>query len=157
MSRRGFMTMVTLGFSGLIGLMSGIPIIGHLLGPIARPVPQLWIDLGPVGDFPVGETKLVKFKDTTSVAWAGLTEQTAVWARQLTQGQFNVWAVNCTHLGCPVNWLPDAKLFECPCHGGIFYADGQVAAGPPPRPLFKHEVRVQNGILQAQTLPLPTD
>jgi menaquinol-cytochrome c reductase iron-sulfur subunit len=54
-----------------------------------------------------------------------------------------------------VNWLPDANIFECPCHGGVYYADGQVAAGPPPRPLFQHQVRVQNGQVQVLTFPIP--
>ena len=88
--------------------------------------------------------------------WAGEASQTSVWVRQTSGGQFDVFAVNCTHLGCPVNWLKEAKLFECPCHGGIYYADGQVAAGPPPRSLFKHEVRIENDEVQALTFPIPT-
>src|SRR3712207_8271662 len=39
------------------------------------------------------------------------------------------FAVNCTHLGCPVRWIQDASLFLCPCHGGVFYSDGRVAGG----------------------------
>jgi len=157
LSRRAFLTKVTVGFSGVIGLLAGVPVLGYLLGPITRPVPQKWISLGPTNSFPIGETKLVKFTDDTSLPWSGLTELTALWARQQSAGVFDVWAVNCTHLGCPVNWLPQAQLFECPCHGGIFYSNGTVAAGPPPRPLYKHPVRVQNGMLQALTFPLPTD
>jgi menaquinol-cytochrome c reductase iron-sulfur subunit len=33
----------------------------------------------------------------------------------------------------------------CPCHGGVYYKDGSVAAGPPPRPLERYPVRVQDG------------
>ena len=36
---------------------------------------------------------------------------------------------------------PDAELFLCPCHGGVYYADGTVAGGPPPQPLFRYGVR----------------
>ncbi|MDE3077077.1 MAG: ubiquinol-cytochrome c reductase iron-sulfur subunit [Chloroflexota bacterium] len=157
LSRRRFLSTVTGAFSGVIALIAGVPVLGHLLGPITHPVPSVWIDLGPASGFPLGETRLVKFRDETSVAWAGLTSQTAVWVRHSPPDRFDVWAVNCTHLGCPVSWLPDAKLFECPCHGGIYYADGSVAAGPPPRPLFKHAVRIRDGVLQARSLPLPTD
>jgi Rieske Fe-S protein len=41
----------------------------------------------------------------------------------------------CTHLGCQVGWDGATKRFRCPCHGGVFDAQGRVASGPPPRPL----------------------
>jgi menaquinol-cytochrome c reductase iron-sulfur subunit len=51
--------------------------------------------------------------------------------------------------------MPEAKLFLCPCHGGVYYADGDVAAGPPPRPLFRYDVRVLNGLVQVKAAPIP--
>lgn len=155
-SRRRFMANVTFGFSGLIGAMVGIPLIGYIFGPLIKQAPNTWQPLGKVGDFPVGETKLISFTDSSSVPWAGQASQTSVWVRQRVAGQFDVFAVNCTHLGCPVNWLQKAQLFECPCHGGIYYSNGDVAAGPPPRGLFKHQVRIENGEVQALTFPIPT-
>src|SRR5207237_7133495 len=104
----------------------------------------------------LGQTKLAGLLDSSSLPCAGQTSQTAVWVRQTAANQFDVWSVNCTHLGCPVNWLPDAGLFECPCHGGIYYASGDVAAGPPPHALFKYQVRIQGTDLQVLTAPLPT-
>ena len=44
--------------------------------------------------------------------------------------EFVAFSVNCAHLGCPVRWLREAHLFMCPCHGGVYYEDGRVAAGP---------------------------
>jgi Rieske Fe-S protein len=35
-----------------------------------------------------------------------------------------------------------ATRFRCPCHGGVFDAEGNVVEGPPPRPLDRVEVRV---------------
>jgi menaquinol-cytochrome c reductase iron-sulfur subunit len=69
---------------------------------------------------------------------------------------FTAYAVNCTHLGCPVSWLTGASLFMCPCHGGVYYGDGSVAAGPPPRPLFQYQVRVQGQDVQLMTAPFRT-
>jgi menaquinol-cytochrome c reductase iron-sulfur subunit len=43
----------------------------------------------------------------------------------------------------------------CPCHGGVYYKDGTVAAGPPPLPLPRYPVRVVNGDVQIQTSPIP--
>ncbi len=48
----------------------------------------------------------------------------------------------CTHLGCPVEWFPQSGLFMCPCHGGVYYEDGERASGPPPEGLYKCVWRV---------------
>jgi Rieske Fe-S protein len=52
--------------------------------------------------------------------------------------RFLVLAVNCAHLGCPVEWFAESGLFMCPCHGGVYYADGAHASGPPPRGLYPY-------------------
>ena len=54
-----------------------------------------------------------------------------------------------------MRWLGDAELFMCPCHGGVYYKDGTVAAGPPPHPLFRFEVRVENGEVKIKSAPIP--
>ncbi|MBV8084127.1 MAG: ubiquinol-cytochrome c reductase iron-sulfur subunit [Chloroflexi bacterium] len=155
-SRRRFLANLSFGLGGLIGAMVGVPLIGYIFAPLIRPAPQSWQTVGPLSMFPLGQTIKADLPDPSSVAWAGLASRTAVYVRQSVQNQFDVWAVNCTHLGCPVNWLADAGLFECPCHGGIYYANGDVAAGPPPHPLFKYEVRLQGDQVQVLTAPLPT-
>jgi menaquinol-cytochrome c reductase iron-sulfur subunit len=58
-------------------------------------------------------------------------------------------------MGCPVRWLPDAELFMCPCHGGVYYKDGTVAAGPPPKPLVRFEVRVANNRVEIKAAAIP--
>jgi menaquinol-cytochrome c reductase iron-sulfur subunit len=155
-SRRRFLTNVTFGFSGLIGAMVGIPLIGYIFGPLIKQTPNTWQKVGLLTDFPLGQTKLAKLTDSSSLPWAGQTAETAVWVRRTAEQQFDVFSVNCSHLGCPVNWLAEANLFECPCHGGVYYASGQVAAGPPPHDLFKHEVRLVGDEVQVLTFPLPT-
>ena len=125
------------------------------LGPLIKQAPNAWQKVGLLSknDFPIGKTVLTKLSDPSSLPWAGQTSDTSVWVRQTAPSQFDVFAVNCTHLGCPVNWLDTANLFECPCHGGIYYANGDVAAGPPPRGLFRHEVRVQGDEVQVLDFP----
>jgi len=41
----------------------------------------------------------------------------------------------CTHLGCITRYRPDEHVIACPCHGSRFALDGEVLAGPAPRPL----------------------
>jgi Rieske Fe-S protein len=50
-------------------------------------------------------------------------------------GKVNVFAINCSHLGCPIGVNKDAKTFDCPCHGSRFHLDGTVLHGPAPAPL----------------------
>src|SRR6266852_2743482 len=50
-------------------------------------------------------------------------------------GNVNVFAINCSHLGCPIALNPDAKTFDCPCHGSRFHLDGTVLRGPAQAPL----------------------
>src|SRR5207245_4551976 len=41
-------------------------------------------------------------------------------------GKLNVFAINCSHLGCSIALNADAKTFDCPCHGSRFHLDGTV-------------------------------
>lgn len=152
--RRRFLTRLVLGLSALPVVGVSIPILGYLLSPLIRPAPEQWIDVGPATDFKPGETVLRSIADVSPLPWAGQTAQTAAWVRRTSDQAFTVFAVNCTHLGCPVKWQPDAEIFLCPCHGGVYNADGSVAGGPPPRGLFMYEARVQNGTLQVKSRPL---
>ncbi|TMG15259.1 MAG: Rieske 2Fe-2S domain-containing protein [Chloroflexi bacterium] len=51
------------------------------------------------------------------------------------QGKVNVFAINCSHLGCSVALNEAAKTFDCPCHGSRFRLDGTVLHGPAEFPL----------------------
>ncbi|MFQ5902732.1 MAG: ubiquinol-cytochrome c reductase iron-sulfur subunit [Candidatus Binatia bacterium] len=37
----------------------------------------------------------------------------------------------CPHLGCRVHWEAEKQRFFCPCHKGVFNADGVAVSGPP--------------------------
>jgi cytochrome b6-f complex iron-sulfur subunit len=50
----------------------------------------------------------------------------------------------CTHLGCTVGFNSSAQIFHCPCHGGKYDRDGNVIGGPPPKPLERLNVRVED-------------
>jgi len=155
LNRRAFLNRLSLILSGLIGLVLSIPIFAYLLTPLIRRAPGVWLDIGRADAFKVGETVQVAIDDPSPLPWAGETTRTAVWLRRNDPTTFTAFAVNCTHLACPVNWQAQAQIFLCPCHGGVFYNDGRVAAGPPPRPLPRYEVRVQGANVQVLTRPVP--
>jgi Rieske Fe-S protein len=51
------------------------------------------------------------------------------------QGKVDVFAINCSHLGCSIALNATDKRFDCPCHGSRFHLDGTVLRGPAPVPL----------------------
>ena len=144
-TRRRFLSRMILALSGLIGVVLSVPILAYLLSPLIRPSRPSWRRVGSLGDFPIGKTVQVALEDPSSLAWAGQTARTAAWLRRNGETSLIAFAVNCTNLGCPVNWLEGARLFLCPCHGGVYNADGSVAGGPPPHALLRYEVRVLDG------------
>jgi nitrate reductase gamma subunit len=153
MLRRSLLTKIAVAAGAVAAAIIVVPSVAFLLG--LRKTPTIWRAVGKTSDFQVGQTVEVSFSDATSLPWAGVTAKTAAWLRRVAEDQFLAFSINCTHLGCPVRWLPDADLFMCPCHGGVFYSDGTVASGPPPKPLTTYPVRINNGIVEIQAGPLP--
>jgi menaquinol-cytochrome c reductase iron-sulfur subunit len=135
-----------------------IPIVGYILGPALKKTSadNSWINLGPLSNFPEGETRLVSYRNPITTDWDGQTGDIPAWVRRVSGDTFQVFAINCAHLGCPVRWFAQSKLFLCPCHGGAYYADGSRASGPPERGLFEYQHKVSNGTLMISAGRMPT-
>jgi Rieske Fe-S protein len=149
--RRTFLSWLTYGLGAVATLVLGVPFIGYLFG--VRKAPVEWLGLGPVTDFPLNQTRLVTFDNPIRQPWDGIVAHTGVFVRnegrdeteanEAKSHRFLVLAVNCAHLGCPVEWFQESGLFMCPCHGGVYYANGERASGPPPRGLYRCVYRVR--------------
>ena len=158
-TRRGMLMKLGILFNGLVGAALAVPITRFLLSSVTRGRASAylsWVPLGPISQFPEGETRLVTFRNPFVTPTDGQTAGTASWVRRVAGDQFQVFAVNCAHLGCPVRWFPQSGLFMCPCHGGAYYRDGSRASGPPERGLFEYPTRVENGVVTIQAGELPT-
>jgi menaquinol-cytochrome c reductase iron-sulfur subunit len=154
-SRRRFFLRLSVGVGACTAVGLATPLAGFVLAPLTQRTPEEWRTVGKVDDFKIGETTDVRYEDASPLPWAGVTARTAAWLRRESEDTFIAFSIHCTHLGCPVRWLKSANLFMCPCHGGVFYKDGSVAAGPPEMPLSRYPVRIMNGEVQIQTAPLP--
>jgi Rieske Fe-S protein len=157
--RRTFFRWLTGLFGTVAAGVLGVPLVGYFLG---QRKPRIdWVTLGAIGEFPLGETRTITFDNPLRQPWDGITGHTGVFVRyegqdETATDQFLVFAVNCAHLGCPVSWFPQSGLFMCPCHGGVYYANGERASGPPPRGLYRCTWRVRDGQLQVQAPHYPT-
>ena len=156
-SRRVFLFKLSLLLNGAVGAVLAVPIIGYLLGPALKKGSSFnsWVKLGPLSDFPEGETRLVNYRNPVTTPWDGQTGDIPCWVRRISGNTFQVFAINCAHLGCPVRWFAQSKLFLCPCHGGAYYEDGSVAAGPPPHGLWRYPARVSGEEVQVRAAPVP--
>ena len=157
-SRRVFLFKLSLLLNGAVGAVLAVPIVGYLLGPALKKSSSenSWINLGPVGNFPEGETRLVNFRNPETTPWDGQTGDIPCWVRHISGNDFQVFAINCAHLGCPVRWFAQSKLFLCPCHGGAYYEDGSRASGPPERGLFVYDHKIVAGSLEISAGKMPT-
>jgi Rieske Fe-S protein len=159
LTRRGFFVKMGILFNGLVAAALAAPVGKFLFSSVTRGRADgylSWVPLGSVSQFPEGETRLATFRNPYEMPTDGKTVDTACWVRRIAGDQFQVFAVNCAHLGCPVRWFQQSGLFMCPCHGGAYYRDGSRASGPPERGLFEYPYKVQDGMITIQAGELPT-
>ena len=153
-NRQEFLKLVSVSLSGVIGLIATIPAVAFILNYLFVSKPPKWVNVGQMENFNEGETTQVGFHDPYILPWDGVSGHRAAWVRRETGNNFTAFAISCTHLGCPVRWEAQAKLFMCPCHGGVYDSNGDVAGGPPPRPMHRYPVRIENGQVEISIRPV---
>jgi Rieske Fe-S protein len=158
-TRRGIFIIFGTILNAAAGLAIGIPVLRYLFSPKIRerrPGYDSWVPLGPVSSFPTGETRFATFLNPVVGPSDGETAKVSCWVRNIDGRQFQIFAINCAHLGCPVRWFPQSNLFMCPCHGGAYYADGARASGPPERGLFEYRYKIEGETLYIEAGQMPT-
>ena len=158
-TRRDLFMRVGILVNGIVGVVLAVPIVRYLLSPVSHELKggdESWIPLGKLEQFPSGETRLATFRNPIVNPSDGDTADIPCWVRNVNGETFQVFAINCAHLGCPVRWFPQSGLFMCPCHGGAYYQDGSRASGPPERGLFQYDYKIESGKLLIKAGELPT-
>ena len=147
-SRRDFVT-ISVGLMGtIIAAVIGLPAIGYLLSPaISKQKTESWVSLGPLENYPINEPTLFSFTQARLNGWEKTVNSFGVYVLRKNQDDVITYSNVCTHLSCRVTWHPDRQLFICPCHDGQFNEQGDVVAGPPPRPLDRYENKIEDGTL----------
>jgi menaquinol-cytochrome c reductase iron-sulfur subunit len=148
LSRRNFMQTAIWGIGGLIGIGFGVPAVAYVVGPsLNSQQTQTWMRLGPTSKVELGTPTLFTFKVQTQTGWIESSQEISVYVLSTDGRTFIAMSNICTHLGCHIRWIADQNHFFCPCHNGVFDASGNVVSGPPPRPLTRYDVKVENGQL----------
>jgi menaquinol-cytochrome c reductase iron-sulfur subunit len=156
-TRRRFMTGVAHSAGGIAAAAFTLPALGFALGPIFDREPFQWQIIGRPEDFT--ELNYVT-KALTIVEGIGEAGQSIAYVRKRDPAidseklfEKNGYVLNnyvalssrCMHLGCPVRYVEAAERFICPCHGGVYNFRGEVAGGPPVRPLDRFYTLVHDG------------
>ena len=154
-SRSRFLEATTIGLGAAIGAIVTLPVLGFTVLPPFTNVEEDEVDLGPIDNFPEDQYVVASFLANPS---QGEVSRRTAFVRNngLTDGgepSFTILYSRCVHLGCPVqpNGPIDeaarkevdgvelrpvlAQSFGCPCHGGLYDAEGNRRAGPPVRSL----------------------
>lgn len=160
LSRRRFFIRAMTGIGGVFAAAIAIPVIGFGSAPFWRAKSSLrllstavtpalrgtgWVSAGTLGDFVVGEPRLITLSREVVDGWVEGTAPVACYVLRTDVAEAVAYDHHCTHLGCPVAWSAGAERFLCPCHGGAFDATGEVVAGPPPRPMLRYETKIEEG------------
>ena len=150
-TRRRFMTAVTHSAGGVAVAAMALPALGFAIGPLFSREPFNWQPIGTPADFT--ETSY-STKVITIVQGIGEAGNSIAYVRKRDpkvdtepEGQYNHWIAlssRCMHLGCPVRYVSAAMRFICPCHGGVYDFRGEVAGGPPVRPLDRFYTRLNS-------------
>ena len=101
-SRRGFFLKAGLLLNGVVGVVLAVPIVRYLFSPVSRerkPGYRSWVSLGGVGNFPAGETRFATYRNPVVTPTDGETASVACWVRNIDGARFQVFAINCAHLG----------------------------------------------------------
>jgi Rieske Fe-S protein len=159
--RRQFLSFCTSALMAVIGLLVIVPAVVYLFAPLrkkrGRDAGGTFLDVGPLTDFPVGEWRPQTVRGEEEEGWRRQREVGrkrpeaghGIWVRRDGPGddQITVLSSICPHLGCPINWHADQARFQCPCHGGVFNAEGGQISGPPPRSMDRLPFQVRAGRL----------
>ena len=150
-SRRSFLGLLLGSASTCIGAFIGVPVMRYIFYPLtARSKNSGWTDAGSISEVvdskkPVRRTLNLTQRD----GWQETASEPVIYVIQTAVGVKALSAI-CPHLGCTVAWNDEKDKFVCPCHGGVFAADGAHCSGPPPRSLDALESKVVDGKLMVR-------
>lgn len=145
LSRRKFLEKVTMGIGGALTVLFGIPAAIFVVKPVLKKEEGSgWMRLGSISKVTPGTPTLFSLKVERETGW--ITDQDEIMVYVYTEDgrDYAVMSNICTHLACRVRWIEERQEFFCPCHNGVYDKQGNVLAGPPPRPLDRYEFKVEN-------------
>lgn len=142
-SRRSVLGRAVGALAATLGAILGLPALRFLATPLGfGDEANTWLVLCRSDQVAAGPFVLAKYERP----YRGFRQTGLVWVQRREAGLFAISA-SCTHLGCNVTWDPRQAKMLCPCHGGVYTADGEVISGPSRKPLLTLEIREKDGFI----------
>lgn len=142
MDRRSALAIVAGGVVTLLGGCFGL-IGGFISNVFRRSPPRPWLRIGPAEDLDAQTFQKYVLRVDYEHAWIMESKALLVYIKDLYPKDPVALLSTCSHLGCSVRWDSESKKFRCPCHGGVYDEEGDVTEGPPPQPLTRLEVKIE--------------
>lgn len=141
-------TAVAVVIGGVVWLFgSALALAGGFLSNALRTTSQRkWIRIGPAERLSPDTFQRHVVRVEHVHAWRRERVPLTIYVRDLYPADPIALLSTCSHLGCSVAWDKKRRQFRCPCHGGTYDEKGQVVSGPPPRPLTRLEVKIEEDI-----------
>lgn len=131
-TRREFLSSVLkIGFVSWIGAII-YPVFNYIIPPKKEESKVSQIEACKVNDMEKDSGKIVKFGNKP------------VLLIRKKDGEYIALSAVCTHLDCTVQYRKDFGQIYCACHNGRYDLNGKNISGPPPSPLSKYNVAIQN-------------
>jgi cytochrome b6-f complex iron-sulfur subunit len=136
LGRRRFFSRLFRVISGLWALGFFGVVVSFIRAPGGiRSFEEKVMRVGPLSELDVGSARFVAH------------ERDPFWVIRTGPDQITALPATCTHLRCILQWEKESGRLVCPCHAGAFDLNGNVVAGPPPRPLRSLRVETRGGIV----------
>ena len=119
------------GFIAWIGSLL-FPVFKYLEPPKVDEVKVTNVKIGAVEDMEKDSGKIIKFGTIPVIVI------------RKASGDYIAFSASCTHLDCIVQYRKDYGLIYCACHNGKYDLNGKNVSGPPPAPLTRYGVTIQN-------------
>jgi menaquinol-cytochrome c reductase iron-sulfur subunit len=149
-TRRRFLGYLSGLLSAVIAAALALPLVRFYIGNAFQAKPARWLKLGLTREITPGRPKLYRISYPDQDGWRETVTRQDVYAVTPDGRDYIVLSNICTHLGCPIHWDDKVQQFLCPCHGGVFSAEGKVLKGPPPKPLIQMTHKIEGGALYVQ-------
>lgn len=140
--RRNFLSRVVIAVQTAIGGALAYVVGGAALAPSFAAHARSWQRATAVADLVDGEPTPVTLRLIRQDGYRQVVDRRVVYVQRDAVDGVRVLDSTCTHLGCRTHYDASSKHFVCPCHGGVYGADGAVLEGPPPAPLRRINARI---------------